>query len=257
MRPRAKDVHSAQDRMEGSAPLRARFDRAPRRTVRRLPSEGFALALALTRDARFLSLRSSTQAAILFAVLRYADARGWFWPKVETWATEWGRSRSTAERAIREAEQAGLLVRAPYLRPDGTQGSTTYKLDPALVTSSVTPDGPPAFTVTTRRAVTGEAPSRPTPIPEASLADDARTGSAARDGRTGSVTSESPEQVRERFLEREGSPLNSRQRQDTNDPPHYDYCLRCQRRCRNDELSADGVCGDCDAARVVAPGSPQ
>jgi hypothetical protein len=70
---------------------------------------------------------------LLVAVVTFADGKGHWWPKVKTLAAAAGVSASTVKRALAEAESAGLIRREPYLRPDGTQGSSNYFLDPELV----------------------------------------------------------------------------------------------------------------------------
>jgi GntR family transcriptional regulator len=112
---------------------RQRFSRAPRRSVPAKPSETFALLRRLHADARYRQLKSRSARCLTVAVERHADGEGRFWPKLRTLADEVGVSLSTAKRAIREAVEAGLIERQPYLRPDGSQGSTTYVLDAALV----------------------------------------------------------------------------------------------------------------------------
>lgn len=113
---------------------RRRFARAPRRGVSSLPSERLALLDRLERDARFRALPTRSREALRFAVQRYADREGRFWPKAARWAEEMGVSRATVWRAVADAKAAaGLIETEPYLRPDGLQGATTYLLDLALV----------------------------------------------------------------------------------------------------------------------------
>lgn len=114
-----------------------RFSRAPRRPSPALPSARYELLRRVQADARFRQLPARSKAALSVAIVKYADGDGRFWPKVRTWADDVGVSVSTVSRAIRDAEAVGLLRRQPYLRPDGTQGSTTYNL-----TRSVTTDRP-------------------------------------------------------------------------------------------------------------------
>lgn len=129
-----------------------RFVRARRTAKPAFPSERFAISEALRRDPVYGRLRAGTRHAILIGVLTYANGEGAFWPKVATWAKEANVSSATLKRAIREAEDAGVLIREPYLRPDGRQGSTVYRInlrgtrwitnEPPCATRWLTPEPP-------------------------------------------------------------------------------------------------------------------
>lgn len=119
--------------------MAARFSRAPRRAERAFPSARYEMAKRVQSDERFRKLPARAQSALLIAVVKWADGAGRFWPKTQTWADECGCSRSTIVRAIKRMIESGLLWRTPYLRPDGTQGSTTYELDPTSWRESESP----------------------------------------------------------------------------------------------------------------------
>lgn len=163
-----------------TARTRQRFARAPRRPVSAAPWVRAEIEKRLVADPRFRSLPTRARYCLLVAVQRYVGADGRFWPKVATWAEQAGVSRSTVERAIRDAVKVGLVEREPYLRPDGRQGATTYLLDFAIVygrseTSSVRSDAP---CLVDGRAVT---------VDEA-------TSSVSGEGATSSVSREAPDQ---------------------------------------------------------------
>jgi hypothetical protein len=91
-------------------------------------------------------------------VTDFADGEGKWWHKTKAWAAAAGVSAATVKRAISEAEEAGLLTREPYLRPDGKQGSTTYKLDEALIETRRLNPEPPCRPET--RRLNGEPPEQ-------------------------------------------------------------------------------------------------
>ena len=126
-----------------------RFDRAVRRPVPVDPASAWTFVRARAASPSFLALSATHRAVLLHAALFYADGEGKFWPRIERWATEVGVSRSTVSRAIEEAEKQGLLTRSPYMRPDGTQGTTTYRFA-RCVTGDLPCEGDAA------RCVTGE-----------------------------------------------------------------------------------------------------
>jgi hypothetical protein len=132
----------ARTRATGTSEGARSFARAPRVAEPRLPSEAFALVKALSRDGRFKALLPSHRYLLLYAAVEYADGAGRFWPKVKTWATDAGVSTATVERALAAAYASRLLSRQPYARPDGTQGSTTYTFDSALLARPLTAEAP-------------------------------------------------------------------------------------------------------------------
>jgi DNA-binding transcriptional ArsR family regulator len=77
------------------------------------------------------------------AVAAYVNARtGAAWPRVERLAADRGLTPRAVQRHLRELEAAGLLDVAESRRPDGSQGTNTYRLatHPPAVDESV--DGP-------------------------------------------------------------------------------------------------------------------
>jgi hypothetical protein len=78
---------------------------------------------------------------LAYGVVAHADGEGKWWTSVPTWATGACVSESTVKRAIAKAERAGLLEREPYLRPDGYQGSSTYRVRSALVAEAIAASG--------------------------------------------------------------------------------------------------------------------
>lgn len=116
-----------------------RFARAARRPKPMLPSERYDLLSRVVQDQRFRALPPRSALCLVVAIVLHVDLTGQFWPKVKTWAAEVGVSPSTVQRAIRDLEGAGLITREPHLRPDGSQGSTTYFVDLALVAPTSMP----------------------------------------------------------------------------------------------------------------------
>ena len=116
------------------------FTRARRRTNPAPPYVRLEIASRLRADPRYLSMPVSSRYVLHVAVVAFMDADGKWWNPIESedpnklsWTKATGCSRSTVKRAIREAESAGLLTRDRYLRPDGTEGTSTYWLDERLV----------------------------------------------------------------------------------------------------------------------------
>ncbi len=114
-----------------------RYARASRSAVAGTRFFALELARALYADAAFIGPRGERKQVLLYAVLCHADGEGKWWLKISTWASATGVSASTVKRAIEDAERAGLLEREAYLRPDGQQGSSTYRLRPELVAQAL------------------------------------------------------------------------------------------------------------------------
>jgi hypothetical protein len=109
------------------------YARAPRRAVKRTPSEATAFCIRLSTDPRFHMLSPTYRYCLLYAALHYADGEGKFWYGVPRWSSGVGTSESTIRLAVKGAEKLGLLTREPYARPNGSQGSNTYRFDPSVV----------------------------------------------------------------------------------------------------------------------------
>lgn len=220
------------------------FTRAPRKPTGRLPSEGFALVLALAKDPRFARLKPSYRDALMHAAICFAGGDGRFWHKVKTWADECRTSASTIERAIRQAEAVGLLSRKPFLRPDGKQGSTTYFFDPTLLpTRPVTGDGVSCAAAETG-SITGDGACPATDHNSPPVIGDGPTGAVTDDGQTRSVVSDGPEQnVEQKKEQKEGFILDRTPR------PYgreiEDNCPVCERRTRHFDNGMECICLDC------------
>src|SRR5438477_433870 len=91
------------------------------------------LAVALTRDGRFLTLSTTAKLVALVLVARWADAEGKAWPRVKEIASLVGKHRSTVQTAIRELETVGIIEVVTWMH-DGTgaQTTNTYYFDKAL-----------------------------------------------------------------------------------------------------------------------------
>lgn len=109
-----------------------KLSRAPRRADPARSWETLRLLRNLRADPRFKALSPTHREIIAFAAECYADRQGRFWRKYQTWADDCGRSRATVVRAVKEADRLCLLGREPHARPDGYQGSTTFRFDLAL-----------------------------------------------------------------------------------------------------------------------------
>lgn len=132
-----------------------RATRAPRVADQARAIDTVLLARNLTEDARFLSITGHGERLILTtAALHFTDRTGRFWPKLESLAEKAGVSRSTAARAVSNAAALGLLTTTPYIRPDGTQGSSTYQFASDLLTRQG--DSPTTHGSETTRCVTDE-----------------------------------------------------------------------------------------------------
>ena len=90
----------------------------------------------LVADPRFAVLLASHRYILLVGALEFADVNGVFWPKRSTWGQRAGIHDETVKRAVREAEHAGLIAREDHARPNGRQGSNTYRFDAALVAAA-------------------------------------------------------------------------------------------------------------------------
>jgi hypothetical protein len=91
---------------------------------------------ALVADPRFAALVASHRYILLVGALRFADVNGVFWPRKSTWARDASIHQETVKRAVREAEDVGLIAREAHARPNGRQGSNTYRFDAALVAAA-------------------------------------------------------------------------------------------------------------------------
>jgi hypothetical protein len=220
------------------------FARARRKPIGRLPSEGFALVLALVKDPRFAHLNPSYRNALMHAAICFAGGDGRFWHKVKTWADECKTSTSTIERAIRQAEAVGLLRREPFLRPDGKQGSSTYFFDPRLlptrpvmcdVSSSASAE---TWSITGDGACSAKDPKSP------SVMGDERTSAVTTDGWTRSVVTDGPEQkVEQKKEQEEGFVLDRTPCPSVREIE--DNCLVCGRRTRHLDDGKECVCLGC------------
>jgi hypothetical protein len=130
------------DPKKASTRDRRGFARAPRQAVKRKPSDATAFCLRLSSDPRVRALSLSERYCLLFAGLHYADGDGKFWHAVPSWSADVGTSDSTIRRTVRAAEKLGVLIREPYARPNGYQGSNTYRFDPNLLVGAIAPAHP-------------------------------------------------------------------------------------------------------------------
>lgn len=90
----------------------------------------------LAADPRFAALVASHRYILLVGALEFADVNGLFWPRKSTWARHASIHEETVKRAVREAEAAGLITREAHARPNGRQGSNTYRFDAELVAAA-------------------------------------------------------------------------------------------------------------------------
>jgi hypothetical protein len=82
-------------------------------------------------------LTGAERHVLVVAAIEWADAGGWFFPKISTWATAARTAPRTVQRAICAAEEEGLLEVFRYLRPDGTgHGASSYRFDPSLLSAA-------------------------------------------------------------------------------------------------------------------------
>jgi hypothetical protein len=92
------------------------------------------LNVALWSDERFLALPGTAQRACLYLASRRANPDGEGWPRMKDLANALRCERSTAQRAVRDAEQAGLLEVVEWEHHEsGQQMSNLYRFDRALL----------------------------------------------------------------------------------------------------------------------------
>jgi hypothetical protein len=129
-----------------------RFARAPRKAR---PADAFhtaTLARNLSGDDRFGLLSHAGRVVLLTAALRFTDASGRFWPKVQTLADAAHVSDKACKDALTDACGLEIVRREPYARPDGMQGSTTYYFDAVLLPEAkVGKNVPPCRPMSTTR----------------------------------------------------------------------------------------------------------
>ena len=71
----------------------------------------------------------SHRARSVYMYLRdHADSAGRCWPGIRTIAAELNLSRSTVKRALEDLYQAGLVIREPRWRENGSLSSNLYRL---------------------------------------------------------------------------------------------------------------------------------
>jgi hypothetical protein len=90
----------------------------------------------LVADPRFAALVASHRYILLVGALEFADVNGVFWPRKSTWGQRASIHDETVKRAVRGAERMGLIARESHARPNGRQGSNTYRFDAALVAAA-------------------------------------------------------------------------------------------------------------------------
>lgn len=66
--------------------------------------------------------------AVYMYLKNRADPRGVCWPGIRTIAGELRLSRSTVQRALRDLERAGWLVKESRFRENGSSSSNCYRL---------------------------------------------------------------------------------------------------------------------------------
>jgi hypothetical protein len=95
----------------------------------------------LVADPRFAHLVASHRHILLIGALEFADVNGVFWPKRSTWGRSASSHQETVKRAVRQAEHLGLIAREAHGRPNGRQGSNTYRFDATLVAAATADAG--------------------------------------------------------------------------------------------------------------------
>jgi hypothetical protein len=100
------------------------------------PAWTYYFCRCLVADPRFAALVASHRYILLVGALEFADVNGVFWPKKSTWAQGASTHDETVKRAVREAEDVGLITGEAHARPNGRQGSNTYRFDAALVAAA-------------------------------------------------------------------------------------------------------------------------
>lgn len=96
------------------------------------PSRSMALVRAIVDDSRFATLGAKAQAALLVAVIRYADHNGRWYVKAETLAVALGRSERRVRDAVSEWIDVGLVLASRRRRPDGTLSVYDFELDDVI-----------------------------------------------------------------------------------------------------------------------------
>jgi AraC-like DNA-binding protein len=95
------------------------------------------LTVALWKDERFLELPDTSKLVCSYLAARRANGDGACWPRVKEIAETLGCSRSTVQRALRKAEEAGLLEIVEWRHDEsGQQVSNTYYFDVSLISES-------------------------------------------------------------------------------------------------------------------------
>ncbi|MCW2976392.1 MAG: hypothetical protein JWM06_1673 [Actinomycetia bacterium] len=94
----------------------------------------YALLRSIVEDEHFTDLGAPAQAAVLVAVIRYADHDGRWFIKQSTLSNALGRS----ERRVRDALTAcrSVVTIDARRRPDGTQGANDYSLNAEVMTQA-------------------------------------------------------------------------------------------------------------------------
>jgi hypothetical protein len=110
-----------------------KLNRGPRFSGGRDPVWTYCFCRLVVADPRFGEMLASHRHILLVGALELADVNGVFWPKKATWACLAHEKPETVKRAVRRAEEVGLLAREPHARPNGYQGSNTYRFEATLV----------------------------------------------------------------------------------------------------------------------------
>jgi hypothetical protein len=105
------------------------------------PSWTYYFCRRLVADPRFAALVASHRYILLVGALQFADVNGVFWPRKSKWARDASIHAETIKRAVREAEDVGLITREAHARPNGRQGSNTYRFDATLVAAATADAG--------------------------------------------------------------------------------------------------------------------
>lgn len=89
--------------------------------------------------AKRVTVGGQTRKAVLLLLADYADDKGRAWPSQETVATILEMSERTVRSAIKELVEAGVLVRKPRWRPDGTRGTDILRFDMEMINRNELP----------------------------------------------------------------------------------------------------------------------
>jgi Helix-turn-helix domain len=210
-----------------------------------MPSDAFAFIRALDADERFASLQPTHRGLLMSAAIRHADAEGRFWLKVETWAKEFGKSKSTVERAIKASVVSGLINREPYLRPDGMQGASIYTFDRSLLPPR-RPESPANGEGPLASSLTDEAPCTPSDGPTQHVAGDGQPSPVRDAGGTSCTNGDAPELKVEQKKSQQNIPVLEPITRPVGRVIE-DGCVFCGKRTKHIDDGDTCVCQECSS----------